>query len=159
MSTEEAMFRRSVSIIVMFGFVTGQMAAFPHAHAENGEPFDHDARPHIHLSWFEHVGDCHNDGHAHHHDHDGDDSQRRSLDTNVDHDDHDSDAVYLPTDIGVSLPTKSIESVHNFDVTATLAIPVAPLPTFLTDCVTGQYFSGDCSPGRPLWLVLRALRL
>src|SRR4051812_7308726 len=100
------MLRRIISIIVMLGFVTGQMAAFPHAHAANGEPFDHDARPHIHLSWFEHVGDCHDDGHAHHHD--GGHSQPHSPDANIDHDDHDTDAVYLPTDIDVYLPTKSV---------------------------------------------------
>jgi hypothetical protein len=152
------MFRRSVSIVVMLGLVTGQTAAFPHAHAEDREPFDHDARPHIHLSWFEHVSDSHNDG-QHHHDNDGDHSQPRSPDVNIDHDDHDSDAVYLPTDIGFSLPTKGVVPVQNLEVTATLSLPVAPAPTFLTDRVTGPYFSGDCSPGRPLWLVLRALRL
>src|SRR4051794_40042770 len=119
------MLRRSVSIIVMLGFVIGQMAAFPHAHAANGEPFDHDTRPHIHLAWFEHVGDCHNDGDAHHHDHDGDRSQPDSPDANIDHDDHDSDAVYLPTDIGVSLPTKNIGPVKSFEITTTLSLPVA----------------------------------
>ena len=147
------MLRRFVSFIVMLGFAIGQMAAFPHAHADGRQPADHIARPHIHLAWLTHRSHSHDGDHFHHHNADG--SHSHSPTPATDQDDHDSDAVYLPNDIGVSLPTKSVTSLDNFEIISTLTIAVVPSTTSVTDCVTGPFFSGECSPGRPLYLALR----
>ena len=151
------MFRRSVSLIVLFAFTVSQLATIPHAHAESDEPFDHDARPHVHLSWFEHVDHHHDDRHTH--DHDSFHSQPAPSTVNIEHDDHDSDAVYLANDIGDSLPTKTVASAHNFDVITSLAIPMAPLATSAGEHLIVPFFSANCSPGRPLYLALRTLRI
>ena len=153
------MLRRSVSLIVMLGFVIGQIVAFPHAHADGRQPADHNARPHIHLAWLAHGSHSHDGDHCHHHNADGSHSHSPTPATKTEQDDHDSDAVYLPSDIGVSLPTKSVTSLDNFEIISTLTIAVVPSTTSVTDCVTGPFFSGDCSPACPLYLALCALRI
>jgi len=151
------MLHRSVSITVMVGFVIGQMAAFPHAHAEGDRLADHNFRPHIHVTSLAHGSHSHDGEHRHHHNADG--SHSHSPKPVSDQDQHDSDAVYLPHDIGVSLPTKTLAPVHNFEVIVALAIPVAPSATSDSDYTTGPFFSSKRSPGRPLYLALRALRI
>jgi hypothetical protein len=93
------MFRRGVSILVMLGYLAGQSAAVPHAHA-SGSQRDHDAcEPHIHLAWF---GEHH---HHHHREHYGRDNAVAALGNDylaVGFDrgateDHDDDAIYVPS--------------------------------------------------------------
>ena len=153
------MFLKSLTFIVLLGFVTGQMSVFPHAHAGGGQPSDHSARSHIHVARLAHTGHCHDNGHCHHHHADGSHSHMPTPVAETEQDQHDSDAVYLPNDIDVSLPNKGIGPVNDFEFLVTLTIPVAPSIASVTDCVTGPFFSGDCSPGRPLYIALRALRI
>ena len=101
------MFRRCVSILVMLGYLAGQSAAVPHAHA-GGSQHDHDAcEPHIHLSWF-------GDHHRHHEHHD-----RDNFAAAPDHEDlalhvgfvrgtaadHDDEAVYVPSGLTAGATT------------------------------------------------------
>ena len=111
------------------------------------------ARPHIHVAWLAHGSHSHDGEHCHHHNADGSHSHSPTPATETEQDDHDSDAVYLPNDIGVSLPTKSVTSLDNFEIISTLTIAVVPSTTSVTDCVTGPFFPGECSPACPLWLV------
>jgi hypothetical protein len=154
------MFRRGVSIFVMLGYLTGQLAAVPHAHL-GGSDHDHDARePHIHLVWF---GD-----HHHHHVHRDRDNGVATLDH--DHvavcfgrgapDDHDDDAVFVPS--GLTAGATNMACPTDF--------PELRTPTALHTCdaVAGLIFnvgtfSGHLRPpdssGQGCALFLRLLTL
>src|SRR4051794_12708655 len=123
------MFRRGFSIFVLLAFTASQLAVTPHAHAEAGKPVDHDALPHVHLSWFEQAGHCHDDEYAHHHSADDSHSQPLFCKAGIEHDDHDSDAVYLSNDTGNSLATKSVAPLRNLEIVVALTLPVVPLAT------------------------------
>lgn len=151
--------RRSLSIIVMLAFVIGQMTTFPHAHADGQQPADHNARPHIHVALLGHGSHSHDDEDCHHHNGDGSHSQSPSPAIESEQDGHDSDAVYLPNDIGVSLQAKSVTPLDNYEISSTLAISVVPSTISVADCIAGPLFPGECNPICPLWLSLRALRL
>lgn len=153
------MFRRSCSLTLLLAFTAGQIAVIQHAHSANGGSFDRDIRPHIHLSWTRHAVRSHDDGNPRHHHHDGSHSSPSSSDATFGHESHESDAVHLPSEYSVSSPVKGIASAHNFDLIAKLAIPIAPSATSVSGCVTGPFFPGDCTPGHPLYLALRALRI
>lgn len=152
------MFRQRVSIIVMLGFVTGQLVAMPHVHPGASEPFDHDARPHIHIGWLAHVAHCHDGEHARHH---GDHSHSDSCTygTESGRDGHDSDAVYLPNDIGVSLPTVGVTPVDHFPLVTTFALPLATSATSVSHSVANALVTEECSSTYPLCLTVRALRI
>jgi len=147
-------------MVLMLGYLAGQLAVVPHAHGRCSEnqPSDHNTRPHIHVAWFEHVGHSHDDGRIHHHECDGSHSQSASSDSNAGHDGHDSDAVYLPNDIGVSLPSQSVTSLDSLQAVSMLALAV-PTPTAISERLADANFAGECSPGCPLYLALRALRI
>jgi hypothetical protein len=153
------MFRRGVSLIVMLGFVTGQLGALPHAHGEIGEPFDHNCRPHVHVSWFVHVGQCHDSGRTHHHQADGTHSHLPACETTTEHDGHDSDAIYLSNDIRISLPIKSVASFDSLQVGSTLVVAAVPTPMAISECLADAYAPDKCCAGCPLYLALRALRI
>jgi hypothetical protein len=152
------MFRKSLSLIVMLAFVTGQLAVIPHAHGDSGEPFDHDARPHFHVAWFTHVGHCRDGGHAHPHEADASYSNPPSSNSKTGHSDHDSDAIYLPSDMGISLPTKSVGPLDNFLIDSSLGLAVVPATISTTACLADAFSPDECSPACPLYLALRALR-
>jgi hypothetical protein len=159
LESEEAMLRRSVSIIVMLGFVIGQMEAFPHAHADGQQPADHNARPHIHVAWLANGSQSRDGEHHHRHNADGSHSHSPMPVAETEQDEHDSDAVYLSDDIGVSLPTKSVISLDNFEIISALTLTVVSSTTSTNGCLAERIFPGECSPNRPLWLSLRALRI
>jgi hypothetical protein len=156
------MFRRGASILLIVVYLAGQLAAAPHAHARTmSEPSHHDARPHVHVSWFGH-GHTHEDGHSHHHHHhDGaNESQAAASYSATSSEDHDSDAVYLPNETGQSfLLSKIAGSPDDFATNSWIAIAPAALPPNGPPQLCGASFFGNCSPGTPLYLALRALRL
>ena len=97
------MFRRIVATFVIVGFLAGQWAAVPHAHAGASQAprHAHSTTPHVHLSWF--CGDCPGHEHSHcGHDH-GDCTHEHHESSPVPSvsfgsgNDHDADALYLPT--------------------------------------------------------------
>jgi hypothetical protein len=136
-------------------YLASQLAIVPHAHGRSGEgqSSDHDARPHFHVSWFGHAE------HDHHHDHVGGQSRPHSSEPDTDRGDHDSDAIYLPNDTGLSLPGQSFVAPDNLQVVSTLTVAAAPVPTANSNRVADAFFAGECSPGCPLYLALRALRI
>jgi hypothetical protein len=94
------MLRRSLSMLVMLGYLAGQLAAVPHAHADDPAHEHQLALPHIHLADLGGVAHGHKHGHGHVHRHEAPASQREGASH---HDrlqgsgDHDEDAIYLPT--------------------------------------------------------------
>jgi hypothetical protein len=96
------MFRRCISTLVLVGFVGGQLATFPHAHAGYApeEQRRHDARPHIHTGPGEHSNDhSHShDGHSHSHPAKAAANGESSpFDVYAPCAEHDADAIYLPS--------------------------------------------------------------
>ena len=153
------MFRTAVSYIVMLGFVAGQLAALPHAHAESATPADHNDRLHIHSSCLDDVGHCHDGGHSHHHDADDNASHPSRPEASTEHSGHDSNAVYLPNDLGISLPAKNVGPVVSVQLITPLGTVVEPATPCSIDYAEAAFFPDKCSPARPLYLVLRALRI
>jgi hypothetical protein len=154
------MFRRCTSILLIVIYFAGQLAAAPHAHGGNvGASSEHDSRPHVHVSWF---GHSHEDGHTHHHHHhlDISHSQTDSSEWSTGSSDHDSNAVYLPNETGNLYLACKITGPPN-PLNAVQALPaaaaIAPADNFGQLCDAN--FSGICSPGTPLYLALRALRI
>ena len=153
------MARRCTTTMLMMAYLATQLAMVPHAHgASENQSSDHNARPHVHISWFGHIEHSHDDGCAYHDECDGSYSQPISFHFAPAHD-HDSDAIYLPNDAGVSLPVKSVVAPSNFQDVSTLAVATTRTPTAVCETWAAADFSDKCSPGRPLYLVLRALRI
>jgi hypothetical protein len=154
------MFRRAVSLIVMLGFVAGQMAAIPHAHGQDHLDLDHDSRPHIHVSWHEHVGHSQGDDeHAHHHPGKESHSPSTQSETDLNQDGHDSDAAYLPAGADNSLPSTSVPSPENPQVNCTLAVAPVHTTIAVTHCSVAAYLPSESSSSYPLYLELRSLRI
>ena len=155
------MARRCTTTLLMMAYLASQLAMVPHAHGASGEnqPCDHNARPHVHVACFDHVGHSHDDGHTHHQECVDSNSLAAVSDTSTRQDDHDSDAVYLPNDPWGSLPTKSVASSGNLQVISTLVTAVAHTPTAISECLSDVNSPDECSPGCPLYLALRALRI
>jgi hypothetical protein len=155
------MARRCTTTLLMMAYLASQLAMVPHVHGASGEnePCDHNARPHIHVSWFDHAGHSRDDGHAHHHECDANHSQLPSSDSNAGRDGHDSNAVYVPNDTAVSLPGTGVILLDSLQVVSTLAIAAIPTPTANFERLADAYSPGESSPGCPLYLALRALRI
>lgn len=141
-------------------FIASQLAVMPHAHGAGQQelPRDHDALPHIHISWFGHVVHCHHDCPANDDEHDADHSNQSSFDSVPGHD-HDSDAIYLPNDGGVSLPIKNMAAPNYHQVVSPIAILAVQSPATVCARWTAVDFPDSQSPGCPLYLALRALRI
>ena len=153
--------RRYTTTMLMMAYLASQLAAVPHAHGASCEnqPSDHNARPHLHISCFDHESHSHDGGHTHHYECDECHSQPTPSDTNTGHDDHDSDAVYLPDDTGVSLPSKNVASTEDLQVVSTLVIAAIPTTMAISASLADASSPGTCTPACPLWLTLRALRI
>ena len=152
------MFRKGVSIVVLLGFVAGQVAAMPHAHGDCTLRDDHDSRPHAHTLC---VGEA---GHRHAHHHDVADTRMTHSHPPVsqaigEQDDHDSDAVYLANDISVFLASKITSVPTGGQVLYAVVYPVASSLTAAADYSAAAFFPNECSSSRPLYLELRALRI
>jgi hypothetical protein len=162
---------RILSIVLLICYPASQLAVVPHAHGSSGEfnPLEHNARPHFHVPWFacnDHGGHHHSHcdhsldtSHTHPHTDKGSHAQPASSDENPGHGDHDSDAVYLPTDTGPAMFTKCVDSPDSLQIFSALtnALAVAPPP-----CISRQADDGypdACCLGCPLYLALRALRI
>ena len=94
------MFRRFVAIFALVGYISGQSAAVPHAHAGATNAPRHNAAPHIHLSRLsapttahDHSHSKHDHGHGHHTHQKPGPIPVKTVDGG---DNHDADAFYLP---------------------------------------------------------------
>jgi len=143
------MLRRCISLLLVIGFIAGQLAPVPHAHGA-GDAAVHDARPHVHLAWF-----CHDHEHEQH-DHGHQTAPPRSLYPGCD---HDSDAVYFDSN---PIPNR----IAGPDLAKVTSEPIAPLYLAVSTCTptdrpsamwahTPSLRAPDCA----LYLTLRALRI
>lgn len=148
------MARRCPTILLLMAYIASQLVV-PHAHGaiSENQPFDHSTCPHVHASWFRHEV-----GHKHHQDCAGVDSHLGICGVSANDDDHDSDAIYLPNDGGVSLPVKCLVTPDSFQLDAPLAIALACTPTTISESWPAVDFPDKCSRSCPLYLALRALR-
>jgi hypothetical protein len=124
-------------------------AGAEHAHAGSNQPADHDARPHIHVG---HAG------HSHHHDSGGNHSHSPQSETNSEEDEHDSDAVYLPSEISATL-NKSVRPRDDDRVTGTAAIDLSLSTTPFVNASERAFSPDEFGPACPLYLALRGLRI
>lgn len=153
--------QRLLRVILAIVFLPGSFvsAGVRHAHSGGDQTFDHDARPHVHIARLAHVGHSHGAGHSHHHPTDGTHSHPPATDSKPEHDGHDSDAVYLPNDICVSLLTKSVRPPDNQQVITPVGITLELSTTHSVNAFESAFSPGESSPARPLYLALRALRI
>src|SRR5262245_56662157 len=136
------MFRKGISIVVMLGFVAGQLATLPHEHVECAVPVDHDARPHVHTSCVGGAEHC--DAH-HHHVADARITHSQPLVSQAitEQHGHDSDAVYLASDMSVFLASK-ISSVSTGDhLICAVTCPAASSLSAPGDYSTAAFFPNE----------------
>ena len=124
-----------------------------HAHAGSNQPADHDAWPHIHVGHSGHAG------HSHHHDSGGNHSHSPPFETNSEEDEHDSDAVYLPSEISATLLNKSVRPRDDDRRTATAAIALGLSATPFVNASERAFSPDEFGPACPLYLALRGLRI
>lgn len=153
------MANRRTTTLLMMAYLASQLAAVPHAHGGGGQPSDHNARSHVHVSWFAWLSHF-PDRDTHHEECDACHSLPISSDLTGEHDGHDSDAVYLANETGTaSLVGKSVISLDSLQFVSMLAIAAAPMTSAICDCWAEASFPDKCSSGTPLYLTLRALRI
>jgi hypothetical protein len=160
------MLRRVVSIFVMLGYLAGQLAAVPHAHAGDGD-HDHDARePHFHLAWF---GEYRHARYLQHEyqDHDSDvmvvDSDNCAIRVfQSAANDHDGDAVFVPSVLtagttlnGSIIGVLSWQGPSNWHCSVTL-IDASAEPTSPETLLRPPNSPGQCCA---LFLKLQSLRI
>ena len=163
------MFRRVVSTCVLIGFIAGQGAAIPHAHAHETDAEDGHASPHVHLSWFGRST------HGHDHEHGPGGTHRHQAAVPNDssaatpngqatgENDHDGDAVYLPGEVPRATTTSLDEALALKGQAAHLAL-LAFDPGFAaglsaTHCTAFRRPPDERHPGCALYLTLRTLRI
>jgi hypothetical protein len=157
------MLYRASTILAILGYIAAQIAATPHAHSGVHQHHGHDSQPHVHLSGHDAAHSHHGHGHAHHHHHDSQ-SHDSSDDaaTVIAAEGHDSDAVYLPSEIQI---TSRGEGVRGIQSTWLLC---HASPAFITfaypDCVSASLASINQAAGTSarhcaLYLSLRILRI
>jgi hypothetical protein len=160
--------RRCIKIVLIVAYLAGQLAGMPHAHSADGTAHvaDH-SRPHVHLSWVDHMRHVHD---HEHHDHDHDHGHEDAPDehshgqhpepSSGQNQDHNSDAVYLPD--GAGAPSVVPSAVNASDAclpATTLLVMCTCMPAAPSESSPDDLFPGECSFGCPLYLALRALRL
>jgi hypothetical protein len=162
------MFRRCVSILVLLGFVAGQLAAVPHAHGgcSSEQQREHDARPHVHVGSCSHSHD-HNDSHdGHSHSHATDkpapaSGEQLSNSGCGPYVEHDADAIYLPCGASSPVAVKDQRTASSADPissadTASYATCLLPDPRNASAPI---HPPNGHSSGAKLFLTLRNLRI
>lgn len=161
------MFRRFVATFALVGYIAGQSAAVPHAHAGAMEAPGHTVIPHVHLSRLSAQATAHGHSHGKHdHGHRHHTHQRPSpvpVKTVDGGDNHDADAFYLPDVLGLTSPSDRASD-------ESLKCPLAyePAPTAAASLVSAADLSQLCgwqsppessAPHCALFLELRTLRI
>ena len=150
------MSKRVISILTLAGYIA-TLAAVPHG---AGNDTQHASRAHFHLTWLEHSGHADACEHVHSHAHhlpDGDSTLpvARSV-----HQDHDSDAIYLPSGIGAFVTPTNLNAACD---TVQASAPFAPIHAALCikppPSIGSSPPSHDSAPNCALYLILRALRI
>ena len=159
------MFRRFISTLVLIGFVAGQIAAVPHAHAGYSpeEQQRHDAKPHVHVE-----KSAHSHGHQHSHD---EHSHSHAVGGAVNvkspghavcapSTDHDTDAINFPSDASSLLAAKDQRTSTGADPNPSAqsghgTFRLRPEP----QCDSIPLHPPNNSSGAKLFLTLRTLRI
>lgn len=152
-------------MLVMVGYLAGQLAAVPHAHADDPRHDHHIAQPHIHVATASTPSHEHEHGHRHGHiHHHAAPAADRDCSCNADHissaTDHEADAIYLPACISTTV-------TNGVDQGKLLASP--SLLHFVDAAAFGDAFTAnhvallrlprELAPGCNFCLTLRALRI
>lgn len=159
------MARRIAVTLLLVAYLAGQWAAIPHAHADGGDAqhSGQGTQSHIHVSWF---GDhAHEHGSSQHHHHGDESHSHQPAESSTDLangscDGHDSDAVYLPEELGqITVAAKIANSIDDSQYSALLVMAAAiARPGKVADFESAR-IAEECIPGCPLFLALRALRI
>jgi hypothetical protein len=145
--------RRCLTAVLTIAYLAFQLAMVPHAH-ESIAAADH-GEAHIHVSWL--GGESSSSEHSHHghsHEHAGHShaSDRHS------EPEHDSDAVYLTNDPGITTVAKIVNVIDHLAF-----CPITTVATLLTSEITpysaNAFSSKNCETHCPLYLALRTLRI
>jgi hypothetical protein len=154
---------RAITILVLLGYLAGQMAAMPHAHATAHA--DHPWQPHVHLSVDDaaHVHHSH-DGRHHHDDgrHDDDIDPPNANGALVAAEDHDADAVYVSAVVQATSRSGVDSGIHAkcLSPQATPAdVCIAALEWVSKALALSDCASGIIEPHCALYLSLRTLRI
>lgn len=158
------MFRRFLTLLMIAGYLTGQLAAVPHAHpsAHSGH-----AKAHAHSDWFTRLFKAH--GHpANHHSpanhhatnhHSHDEHQQPALPEPSDSD-HEGSCVYLPDLNVVSASGLSVDlSLNAYGFAIVAEIPARLLGSALLSAIQSQAPLDGKFLGCPRFLKLRTLRI
>jgi hypothetical protein len=144
------------------GFVAGQLAAIPHAHAfaTLAEQRQHDERPHVHFGSHSHGHGHSHGGHSHSH------SEEPKAPVHSDHSpsagqslvvDHEADAIYLPSGITALNTIKQQRTDRGAGATITAA--ACPILQAHRQASAPNRPPDTPSPNAKLFLTLRQLRI
>lgn len=163
------MIRRGIATIVLFGYLAGQLAVVPHAHAGAVGHDGHGWRPHVHVSTPDAQHHHHGHKHSHHGHYHGQGGHHHADESELDgHSvlhadfDHDADAVYV---LSVTQATSRTERTSGVDAeyslpqqnSASIALGFV-FPT--ADSLIGIHRAPDTSGCHcALYLSLRNLRI
>lgn len=152
-------------MLVMVGYLAGQLAAVPHTHADDPRHEHHSAQPHIHVATASSASHEHEHGlkhgHIHHHAAPAADRDCSCHTDNISRvTDHEADAIYLPLSVSTTVTS-------GVDQSKLLTSPA--LLHFVDAAAFGDSFTayhaavlrlpGERTPGCNFCLTLRALRI
>ena len=145
--------RRFLTAVLAIAYLAFQLAMVPHAHeavaaANHGEA-------HIHVSWL--GGESTHSGHSHHghsHQHEG----HSHAPIRPAEPEHDSDAVYLTNDPGMTTVGKTVNVNDHLAFCPITAVPML-LTSEITLCSANTFSPENCKTHCPLYLALRTLRI
>ena len=157
------MVRRGICIVVLLGYLVGQVVVVPHAHVGQSADDRGSLMPHVHLSV---CGICHHhhrEGDDHHehvaHDHSSVDKFHGDRMLAAD-DDHDADAVYVPCVMHAMRRTADtnivdVKGQSQTALSSNLAIDKLVLPLASSSSHYGGIAGRHCA----LYLTLSCLRI
>ena len=143
--------RRLTTFAMLLAYTAGQWAVLPHAHASiaGEKQSDHASRPHVHFPLSEHSK------HSHEHHHDGHSHHAPSSECPCE---HDSSAVYLPSDLGAaSVAPQCVTLVIDMPFVGLATVTPVVGPAVLTRDENAWEIGQECSFDCPRYLALRAL--
>lgn len=159
------MLRRIASMLVMVGYLAGQLAAVPHAHANDPLHEHHSAQPHIHVAAARSPSHTYEHGseHGHVHRHTAPAAARDGAcqaDQFSGVADHEADAIYLPLTVSTTV-TSGADSSKLLTSPALLHfVDAAAVSDAVTASQTALLRLPDTrAPECAFCLTLRALRI
>lgn len=126
------MFRRCVSVLLLLGYVAGELATVPHAHGGLSveQQTQHDARPHIHLGPFAHRHEHGHPpaGHSHRHlsDHEpAGEADQSPAESHPSGSEHDRAAIFFPSGTAAHSPGRNQTTATSTKQSSALAVGLA----------------------------------